>query len=176
MNLKYVNQNEKHIIDDFKVNNTPLPSNEFFEQFKADILKQVGEVSSDKKIIPLYKRWYSWTSIAAAIALIITLNWNRTETQLPNKQKIDFSSVSKAEILEYMEENIDDVDVSQLAEQLNEIPAIDVSEMVETPSNDLADQSNKSSEDLFENLDKDDILKYLQEEDLDIEEELFTGS
>lgn len=176
MNLKDVNQNEKHIIDDLKVNATPLPSNEFFEQFKADMMKQVNEVQPETKIIPLYKRWYSWTSIAAAIALIITLNWNRTDVQTPNKQKVDFSSVSKAEILEYMEENIDDVEIAQLAEHLDEIPQVDLSNTVETPSNDIADQPNNQKDDLFEDLDKDEILKYLQEEDLDLEEELFIGS
>ena len=171
-----MNQNEKHIIDDLKVNPTPLPSNDFFEQFKADMMKQVLDKQPETKLIPLYKRWYSWTSIAAAIALIITLNWNRSETTKPIEQKVDFSSVNKAEILEYMEEHIDDVEIAQLAEHLDEIPQVDLLKTVENPSNDLADQSNNNNENLFDDLDKEAILKYLQEEDLDIEEELFIGS
>lgn len=176
MHLKDVNQNEKHIIDDLKVNPTPLPSNDFFEQFKEDMMKQVLDKQPETKLIPLYKRWYSWTSIAAAIALIITLNWNRSETTKPIEQKVDFSSVNKAEILEYMEEHIDDVEIAQLAEHLDEIPQVDLLKTVENPSNDLADQSNNNNENLFDDLDKEEILKYLQEEDLDIEEELFIGS
>lgn len=171
-----MNQNEKHIIDDLKVNPTPLPSNDFFEQFKADMMKQVLDKQPETKLIPLYKRWYSWTSIAAAIALIITLNWNRSETTKPIEQKVDFSSVNKAEILEYMEEHIDDVEIAQLAEHLDEIPQVDLLKTVENPSTDLADQSNNNNENLFDDLDKEEILKYLQEEDLDIEEELFIGS
>jgi hypothetical protein len=171
-NQKNVNNKEQHIIDQLKVENPSLPDEQYFQDLKSTLFEKIASETTPK-IVPLYKRWYSWTAIAAGIAILLTVVFWSPEVPNTSQPEVDFSSLSKSEILDYLHENIDDVETDQLAEQLNEIPSPLASESA-TSINDVASTKPSEHEDLFEGIEKEEILDYLEDQDLD--EDLLLGS
>lgn len=170
-----VKRQKGHIIDELKVNHASLPSDDFFADFKNTVLEKIN-AEKTMLIVPLYKRWYSWTAVAAAIAIICTLTWNsETVSHETPKEKVDFSSLNREDVLQYMEENIDDFETEMLAEQMDSIPSWNIRK--EKYSGNITKNGTKDkSNDLFNDLNKEDILKYLEEESMDLDEELLLGS
>jgi hypothetical protein len=170
-----VKRNKGHIIDELKVNRAPMPSDDFFADFKDTVLEKIAQEQT-AKIVPLYKRWYSWTAVAAAVALIFTVTWNSpTVTPSAKKEPIDFASLTREDVLEYMEEHIEDFEAEMLAEQMDSIPTWNVAE-TNTSTAVVSNRQQGKNDHLFDNLDKEDILKYLEEESIDLDEDLLLGS
>jgi hypothetical protein len=171
-NQRDVNNTEQHIIDQLKVEKTVIPDDVYFQNLKTTLFEQIAEKPTPK-LVPLYKRWYSWTAIAAGIALLLTVVlWSPNVPQQTHPE-LDFSSLRKSEILDYLHENIDDVETDQLAEQLHEIPS-PLSNVATQTIDDVASILDSDVDDLFEGIQKDEILEYLEDQDLD--EDLLLGS
>lgn len=171
-NQRDVNNKEQHIIDQLKVEKIAIPDDVYFQNLKTTLFEQIAEKSTPK-IVPLYKRWYSWTAIAAGIALLLTVTLWSPDVPQQTHPEVDFSSLSKSEILDYLHENIDDIETDQLAEQLQEIPSPLSNEAKQTVD-DVASTHDSDVDDLFEGIQKDEILEYLEDQDLD--EDLLLGS
>jgi hypothetical protein len=194
-----MNQENKHIIDDLQVAPIQLPSDSYFEELKKSILNEIGNDSLKKnekealllkteaspnndeklkdtpRMISMYKRWYVWGSAAAILGFAILLSWNHTQT--PSESvSINLSSVSNEEIYEYLNENIEDLDAETIAIHLNsdaiaqneEQPS--ENEQVETTE----DLSSKSS--LFDHVEDQEILDYLNDESGELDEYLLIES
>jgi len=169
-----VNPKEQHILDELKKVPATLPPDDYFQQLKIGILSQLPET----KIVPLYKRWWAIGSAAASVILLLSMLLLKEETT-PQQASPDWSSVSKEEVLAYIEDNIDDFEPETLAQHLTDIP-----EWHETvPTGDTTAISfntntsdEKASEDLFDDLEHKEILEYLQNEAIDIDDELLIGS
>ncbi|ASS48963.1 MAG: hypothetical protein A3D31_05490 [Candidatus Fluviicola riflensis] len=166
-----MNTNEQHIIDELKKGTTPVPVDNYFAQLKQNIFDRLEPTV---KIIPLYRKSWFITAVAASIALVISLTFffDGNETQQPSIADVDWNSVSRDEVLAYIDENIDDFETEALAQQLNSIPewsaTVDITGTASAGTNKTGKEDKYDR--LFKDVDKQDILEYLEEEDIDLEE------
>lgn len=163
-----------------KLNKVPVqvPNDDFFESLKVHV---VDKINNQTKIVPLYKR-ISFRA-AAAVLILITIGTvyftKNTTKEVPKTQvaKVDFKSVSREDILAYIEENHEEFETEDIASVLSEIPTI---KEEEPKSNDIAEKASKpkshSTEKLWNELKDEDILRYLEDQGEDLDEDLILGS
>lgn len=177
-----MNQQERHIIDDLKKGKTPLPSDEYFAQLKSAMLARTAPA---KKVIPLYRKpWFLTTAAAASILLVVSLFFRGNETTVTPVEKPDWSSVSQDEVLAYIHANIDDYEPEMIASHLDSIPdwseTIEATETTQTTTDVAAVLPAKTPASTYDHLlktiNKEDILEYLQEEAVDMDDDMLGGS
>lgn len=179
-----MNREDKHIIDDLQVNPVRMPSEDYFEALKTNILAQIDQnvpitvgmkQNGQAKIIPLYKRWYVWSSAAAILLFAILFSWNNPNTR-ENSTPINLSSVSDEEIYEYLDQHIEDIDPETIAAHLSS-DKLAQNEQDETPeTNQKVINQSVSNPTLFENIQDQEILDYLKEESGELDEYLLIES
>jgi len=170
-----VKDNRQHIIDELNKGVTPLPSDDYFAQLKANILSQV-ETEVTPKVIPLYKKKWFLLSTAASIALIISVAlFQGADEQEQLATKVDWNSVSRDEVLAYVGENIDDFETDEIIQHLDSIPHWKhtlTPESRKKPSVNVQKTSTTvTNDDLFKDVDKEDILQYLKDEYIELDDE-----
>jgi len=171
-----VKDNEQHIIDELNKGITPLPSDDYFAQLHANIFSQI-ETSVPPKIIPLYKKNWFLLSTAASITLIISLAlFQGNEPTEKVVAEVDWNSVSREEVLAYVDNNIDDFETEELIKHLDSIPHWEHAIAPES-NNDLSQIKEKTSnstenDELFKDIDKEEILRYLEDEYIELDDEL----
>ncbi len=155
---------EKHMDDILKKQERPEIPEKYFESFHDQLMQKI---SSESKVIPLYKRPAVWiSSIAATILVIIGFSlFNPSD----NKPLIAMEDLSNEEVYRYIDENIDAFDSELIQEVLY------AERFTEEPGDSLKKKSNAATSPdkkavSFEELSREDILKYLQQEELTIEE------
>src|SRR5690606_32203440 len=115
------------------------------------------------KVVPLYKKPVLWiTSVAATIALIIVFNMNASNEKTFNIQ-LAFNEVSTNEIISYVDENIDEFELSEITVA---IPESKLNEMEKSQAVSSDNESNLS----FENISGEEIIEYLLDEDVELDE------
>lgn len=167
-----MNQDNKYIIDDLEVNRVQIPSEDYFEALKMNVLDQINQnvpiaigmrQNGQAKIIPLYKRWYVWSSAAAILLFAILFSWNNPNT-VENPTPINLSSVSDEEIYEYLDQHIEDIDPETIAVHLGS------DKLTQNQQEGAPETSKKninqsvSNPTLFENIRDEEILDYLKED------------
>lgn len=171
--------NKRHIIDELKRQQTELPDDAFFDRIKADVLKRVAEESSAPviKVIPIYRRMWLVGSVAAGLALLLALPFVfREEQPQPSQQaKVTWEDVSRDELLAYIDDNIADFDEDLLVQHLDSIPHWKTTTSVTYYAGRVGKNAapKKEEKNLFENIEKEDILEYLDEEAIDLEDDFF---
>jgi len=176
-----VNPQEEHIIDKLKKGTTPIPGDDYFAQLKSDLFAQLPEEKAPAKIVPLYRKWWLAASAAASVLLIVTLFLRGGGTDPSTNRQPDWDSVSREEMLAYIHENIDDFEPETIAAHLDSLPSSNTDMSVasaDTLSLATAGKPTSKSgyDQLFDNIDKEDILEYLDEEGIDLDDELLIGS
>lgn len=158
-------ENDKNIVDFIKPREREEISDAYFDNM-ASIIASTNKKTIVKKLIPVYKKPTFWlTSIAAVfIGLIVLRNFSSEEIQLSS----NLSSLSQSELLAYVDENIDNFDQDLLVKYMpfNET---EISE-VEKASTNSQTKSTIEKVELFEDINKEDVLKYLSSEELTIED------
>lgn len=166
---------EKNIFDFIEKRSQDTPDAAYFEELARKVMRDSN--AKETKVIPLYKKPMLWISgVAAAVLLFVMFNRNLAQVDLP---KVDFNDVSKSEILAYVDANIDDFDEELLLEFIPEsrLEMNDIHEefqeikVTTTPKTKETQLSNS-----IESLSKEDIIEYLDDEELDIldlEEDIF---
>lgn len=161
---------DKHIIDELEVHPVTIPDDAYFEAFKS---KMLDELKSEKttRVVPLYKRWYVWSSAAAAILILITLFTRFQNSNYPTETP-DFTQLSKQEVINYLDDNIEFLDDELLTEHVelaetwtDSLPVQEIIRPVKT-----VDKVTQESS--FDELDREEILEYLQREGAYYDEEL----
>lgn len=173
--------NKRHIIDELKHNQAPLPDNAFFEQLKADVLKKMETEKPEQsaKVIPLYRKMWFIGAVAAGMALLLTIPvlFKSEEPQQMQQAEVSWDDVSREEMLAYIDDNIADFDEELLAQHLDSIPhskaAVSITNSTGNALKKAKSKKEKQEKNLFENIDKEDILEYLDEEAIDLDDELF---
>ena len=173
--------NKRHIIDELKKNQSPLPEDAFFDKMKSDLLQRIAAetVAPKAKVIPLYRRMWFVASVAAGVALLLSipLLFTNENPQQPQQAEVSWDDVSREEMLAYIDENIDDFDEELLAQHLDSIPhskaAVAITNSTGNALKKAKTKKEKQEKNLFENVDKEDILKYLDEEAIELDDELF---
>ena len=162
-------EKEKNIVDFLKPRERESLDNAYFENLAASIVSAHPKVET-KKIIPFYKKTTFWiSSIAAVFIGLIALN---TFTSTSEKT-YDFNSVSHSELMAYVEDNIDEFDQDLLVKYIPvESPTkMKAKELIEQKTTiEKVQVNSKSKTVLFDDLQKEDILNYLDAEELGIDD------
>lgn len=168
-----MNPNERHIIDELRKGTTPLPSDDYFAQLKSSMLSKIGPA----KVVPLYRRRRAIATAAAAagIVLVVAALFRSGESTRPTAAAPDWNSVSREEMLAYIDEHIDDFEAETIAAQLDSLPSWNTASP-DTLTLARTEAPPAKYDDLFDGIDKEDILEYLQEEAIEVDDELLIGS
>lgn len=160
-----------HIIEKLKKQPASLPDDAYFTSLKSGLMEQVESMETTAPILPLYRRKWLMGGVAAAIlALVVIPRWWTSE---PPKTVVDWNSVSREELLAYVDEHIADFDAATIAAQLDNIPEWHTG--IETKDT-IANPQESRSEELFDELEDEEILEYLQQEVIELDDELLIGS
>jgi hypothetical protein len=140
-----------------------LPSN-YFDELTSSMMEHAKQYPKAKKIA-LYRKPLFWIgSSAASLLLIIGINsiWNTTT-------ELSFDTLNQEEVLAYVEENIDDFDEELFIEVMNEtLVESDTTKKVKSKTSATNSKSKETVS--FETLTSEEILEYLNENELSIEE------
>jgi hypothetical protein len=162
-------EKEKNILDFLKPRERDSLDNAYFDNLVSSIISAHPKVET-KKIIPLYKKPTFWiSSIAAVFIGLIAL---KTFTS-PSEKTYNFNSVSHSELMAYVDDNIDEFDQDLLVKYISvESPTkIQAKELIEQNMTTKKVQVNsKTKTVLFEDLQKEEILNYLDSEELNIDD------
>jgi len=176
-----MNNEDKNILS--KLNKVPVqvPNDDFFESLKVHV---VDKINTETKIVPFYKRMPF--RAAATIAILIAVgsfyfmqNNPKPEVQQTQSAQVDFSSLSKQDILAYIEENSEEFETEDLVNVLGEIPSIERTSqenISDIAKNNSTTEKPNATQKLWKELDDEDILKYLEEQSEDLDEELILGT
>jgi len=151
-------ENPNNIFDQVEKRKIIVPESAYFDAMADSIISQQAP-----KIIPLYKKPLVWISSAAAVALIaITIQLSTSAEESMNLQTA-LNDIPRETILEYVTENIDDYEIDEITEVIPDqtIQDIEVFQPITIQS-----ESNLS----FENISNEEILDYLLEEGIDLED------
>ena len=153
------------IFEHLKKRKIETPSKDYFDALAASVIEQE---SKKTKVIPIGRKIFYWSTAAAAIVIIGFFLFNipqQTETNI----LAQLDDVSTEELIAYVDENIDDFDTDQLGETLSDE---EIDKLDEELSLEMSDISYvESSESIsFEDIDEQDILDYLELEDIDLDE------
>ena len=151
----------KDIFDHLNLGEVETPDTSYFEQLAKNVVE-----SQQLKIIPLYKKPIIWIGTAAAIfAIMFVLNIGENSEQ---NVLLALNDIPTEEVFAYIDEHIEDFDTDLISEVLEEenINPVDFIE------ENLSAQPEIENTDLdFENINTEEILEYLQEEAIDLNDE-----
>lgn len=177
-----MNPEEKHIIDELTKRAAEIPGADYFARLKVEVMEKASTSSlldpsqspskEAGKSVPLYRKTWFQVAAAASVVLIIALfvlNGSKEPQPLTAQtQKPDWESVSQEEVLAYIQENIDDFETETIAEHLDSIPQWSAGEELAVNNVSAAPKTMQKNADkydeLFRDIDRDDILEYLEAE------------
>jgi hypothetical protein len=140
-----------------------LPSN-YFDELTSNMMGHAKQHPKAKKIAITRKPLFWIGSIAASLLLILGINsiWNASN-------ELSFNNLNQEEVLAYVQENIDDFDEELLIEAMNETN-MESDTTKKVKSNATSAGSNSKEPISFETLSSEEILEYLNENELSVEE------
>lgn len=160
-------EEQKDIFDFIEKRKTEMPDQSYFENLSKSVI--ASQEKKKAKIVPLFKRPATWLSVAAAAVLVfmvVKFNSPADVVFTDSDSLAGLDDVSREEILAYVNDNIDDFDVELIAEF---VPANQLDDDYSDLESELfEDQEEDPIESVsFDNITKEDILEYLEEDDLD---------
>jgi hypothetical protein len=167
-------ETKKDPFEHIKTTGPVSPGADYFEKLKADLLVEIRK-EPKAPIKTLVHHPFFWViSAAASIVLLFAI---RAVLNEPLEASISFSSLSNDEILTYVEQNIDDFDEEMIADVYNAVIASkygaegDTTKKRTLTVNEIpANVSQTSATVTFETLSEEDILNYLNSQELTEEE------
>lgn len=171
-------EDKKDIFDFIEKRPVETPDTSYFKGLADKVLVEVAEDATESKtrIVPLYKRPTVWLSgVAAAILVAFLLLPSAPKTN--NGTNVNFKSLSKKEVLAYVDENIEDFEEELLMEF---IPTENI-EVVSTftptteeavdPIETLVETETQNLQESLESISNEEILEYLEGEGMDSEDD-----
>tara|TARA_B110000285_G_C15019467_1_gene560790 strand:- start:696 stop:1208 length:513 start_codon:yes stop_codon:yes gene_type:complete len=153
---------EKNIFDHIKAKDSFTPDASYFEQLADKVIEQKRP---ETKIIPLYKKPLIWiVATAASVAFILMMNTTSTSN---DSVLLAFNEISTDEIQVYIEQNIDEFETSLLTEYIS-TEELQQNEPNITEEVKVTINQNEITPIDFETIEQDDILKYFEDEEIDI--------
>lgn len=152
----------------------PLPSDDAANGYpqSSSVIRRTLPSEGGSKIIPLYRKTWFQIAAAASVVLIVTLfalnGGEAPKTRIAQTQQPDWNSVSQEEVLAYIDENIDDFETEVIAQHLDPIPQWNTETELAVNGAPVTPKAGKEKTDkydeLFNELDQEDILEYLEDE------------
>jgi hypothetical protein len=135
-----------------------VPNKAYFDALAQNVIR-----SQKVKIIPFYKRPITWIGAAAAIVLILMVVKFDSPKELVERDVLSaLDDIPRDVILAYVEDNIDDFDIELIAEI---IPSSALE--IEKKEGKSVNHEKPIESVSFDNITRDEILKYLEDEELD---------
>lgn len=151
-------ENPNNIFDQVQKRKINVPESAYFDVMANTILRQHAP-----KIVPLYKKPLVWISSVAAVAIIaITIQLSTSTEERMNLQTA-LNEIPRETILAYVTENIDDYEIDEITTIIPEKVIQDIE--VFRPIT-IEKETNLS----FENISNNEIMNYLLEERIELEE------
>lgn len=154
-------EKQNDIFDHLKPREIFTPDQAYFDQLATNVIS-----TAKSKVIPLYKKPVFWmTAAAACITVVLLLNIGTTSKTSENVL-LAMNEIPQHEVLEYVKQNIKEFDTEMLSEIIpeNNIEEIKFSTQIEEKKSEPLSEPQIN----FDNIDQEDILNYLYEEDIDI--------
>lgn len=169
-------ETNKNIVDFMKPRERESISDDYLNGLVSQVMSAVKE-ERPIKIVPFYKKTVFWFSNVAAVILIFVLIQFNNQ---PDQIVCDFDSVSQSELLAYIDDNIEDFDQDLLLTHVPEkslvvstresiLQEIKFENTKATPEKDMQ-KTTSFDLDQFNTIKKEDILDYLEEEELNYED------
>jgi len=162
---------ENNILDFIRPRKREELNESYFENMASSIITSNKKVVV-RKLTPFYKKSVFWISSSAAVFIgIVTIQSLRANF----KSGLDFNSVSTTELLAYIDDNINEFDQELLIKYLptqqsiNNITENQTINKTATQSTAIQATPINTSE-LLENINQEDVLYYLESEELTIED------
>lgn len=175
-------ETKKDPFEHIKVTKPNGPGPDYFEKLKAELMVEIGK-EPKAPVRTLVQRPFFWViSAAASIVLLFAIHSALNE---PLDAAVSFSSLSDEEILAYVDENIDDFDEEMIAEAYNSmilektLAEGDTTKKRTVTVKEVPAAANQPATQVtFETLSEEDILNYLNSQELTEEEleEMVEGS
>lgn len=154
---------EKDILDFLEPKEVEIPDESYFESLTQATIRK----SHQEKVIPMYKQPLTWLASAAAIGLILILS-NLYFEEANSASQLTMSSVSQSEIENYIEENIEDFELTSFVSLVNTDALEDLSSDI---TFDVKVTDTSSSDNLsLEEISAEEIINYLDEESIELDE------
>ena len=153
-------ENPNNIFDQVNPRKVDIPDADYFAKMASSIS---ASQNAAPKVIPLYKKPLFWvSSVAAAVALIFAFNIEASTEKAYNVQ-LAMNDVSAKEILSYVDENINEFELSEIAEIIpkEKMDALTISQ----PASKAVEVELS-----FDNISDDEIIDYLLDEGFDLED------
>ena len=170
-------EKKKDIFDYIEKQPTEMPDTLYFSNLSSAVLDKMNH-QKQVKVVPLYKRSVGWISAVAAVIFVAFLLL--PEKTNPVVEDFTFTTLSKNEVLAYVDDNIVDFDVELLTEF---IPKKDLAtknntkeELIVPSEETIVERKNPDLEKSLKSISTDDIQQYLEDEGIDLdnlEDELF---
>ena len=156
--------NKKEILEQVRVKKMESLSSDFL----TDMAKEIHR-SELKKIVPIYRKplFFMLTSAAACAVVVLTIVLTPHKAENVSLAQ-EFAEISSAEILAYVDENLEEFEEDLLGEFVADF------ELDEVSGSEREEAISKNSQvaiPTLEDLQNDEILDYLQEEGYDIYDE-----
>ena len=159
-------EKQNDIFDHLKSREIFTPDQTYFDQLANNVI-----AASKSKVIPLYKKPLFWmTAAAACVAVIFLLNIDSSSNNSDNVL-FAMNEIPQNEVREYVKANIKEFDTEMLCEiipskNIEEVKfPVEIIKIIEKKKEVLSEPEIN-----FDNIDREDILNYFQEENIDINE------
>lgn len=162
-------ETNKDILKHIKAKPQEKVDDAYFEQFQARMMEQIKQEPRSKVFYlkPLF--WLS--TVAASLLIFFSVQYFKP---VPTNS---FSNLSDDEILSYIEENADEIEIENIPEVI-ENDKTQVKEKVVIPSNTVSDKNVElasldnfvSSEEILNEISAEDIYQYMNNEEFDLED------
>lgn len=155
-------EEQKNILDYISPQKASMPSSDYFEGLANQVIK-----NQCTKIVPFYKKPAVWIGSAAAVAIGIVFFTSLFSAPTTTKDPLlALQEVSTEEIMDYLHENIDDIDELEIEEVISDT-SLDSSPKMEQKSSEISTSTPPVEEVTFDDINTDDILNYLNKEGID---------
>jgi len=174
-------EEKKDIFDFIEKRPIETPDSSYFKDLADKVLSEAKEEPEERqaKIIPLYRRPVAWISgVAAAILVAFLMLPNTSDPLNPLTGFTNSNEPSRAEVLAYVNENIDDFDEELLIEfiAIKNLEADEAETQELEPEEEaletIIETETKDLQESLQNISDEEILEYLEMEgELDEDDE-----
>lgn len=166
-----MNKDSHRIFQELEKVPTQVPDDAYFEALKSAV---ISTIKNEPKVVPFYRK--RWIQAAASIVFLLGIgslfligNFKQP-TPSQTSETVDFSSLSREDILAYIENHSEDFETEDIAGILSEVPSLSL------PSQPVKQHQktvkSKPHQELWDQLEDDEIIRYLEEESYDLDEEM----
>ena len=161
---------EKNILDHIKARKVEAPDQSYFKALANEIIEKE---SDSGKVIPMWRKPVIWITSAAAVSALIIFSTQFSKPQNETDVLLALNEISNEEIFSYIDENIEEFDTELIASFVDENDE-SISFATEPNYTDSTqvkkDPKTNDTNILPESIDRDAILDYLEDQEINLDE------